>query len=135
MRELYRRILFTILVSNNDDHLKNHGLLHRGGGSWSLSPAFDINPQPHRHRHLETGISELSGNAASIEAALEAAPFFEVEADAAASTLARMIGTIAERWRGHCRAAGMMGAEIKQYESAFDHEESRVAQRLVRKFA
>ncbi|MYE53236.1 MAG: type II toxin-antitoxin system HipA family toxin [Gammaproteobacteria bacterium] len=132
--ELYRRILFTILVSNNDDHLKNHGLLHRGGGRWSLSPAFDINPQPHRHRHLETGISELSGNAASIEAALEAAPFFEVGADDAASTLARMIGSIAERWRGHCRAAGMTGAEIKRYESAFDHEETRVARRLVREF-
>ena len=134
LRELYRRILFTILVSNNDDHLKNHGLLHRGGGRWSLSPAFDINPQPHRHRHLETGISELSGNAASIEAALEAAPFFEVGADDAASTLAGMVGTVAERWRGHCRAAGMTGSEIKQFENAFNHEETRVARRLVREF-
>ena len=134
LRELYRRILFTILVSNNDDHLKNHGLLHRGGGRWSLSPAFDINPQPHRQRHLETGISELSGNAASIEAALEAALFFEVGADDAASTLAGMVGKVAERWRGHCRAAGMTGSEIKQLENAFNHEETRVARRLVREF-
>ena len=62
LTELYRRILFTILVSNNDDHLRNHGLLHAACGQWTLSPAFDINPQPHRHRHLETGISELSGS-------------------------------------------------------------------------
>ena len=67
---------------------------------------------------------------ASIEAALEAAPFFEMDADEAASTLARMVGTIAERWRGHCRAAGMTGAEVKQYEGAFDHEETRRARRL-----
>ena len=68
MSELFRRILFSVLVSNNDDHLKNHGLLHAGGGLWALSPAFDINPQPYRVRRLETGISELSGNAASVEA-------------------------------------------------------------------
>lgn len=85
MAELYRRILFTILVSNTDDHLKNHGLLHAGGGRWTLSPAFDINPQPFRRRQLETGISELSGNTASIEAALEASPIFGVPRDAAAA--------------------------------------------------
>ena len=66
MDELYRRILFTILVSNTDDHLKNHGLLHVGEGRWMLPPAFDINPQPYRRRHLETRISDLSGNLASI---------------------------------------------------------------------
>lgn len=37
MAELYRRVLFTIPVSNTDDHLKNHGLLHAGGGRWTLS--------------------------------------------------------------------------------------------------
>ena len=62
---------------------------------------------------------------------MEAAPFFEMEADEAASTLVRMIGTIAERWRGHCRAAGMTGAEVKHDESAFDPEETRRARRLV----
>ena len=51
LTELFRRMLFTILVSSNDDHLKNHGLLHAGEGLWVLSPAFDINPQPHRRRH------------------------------------------------------------------------------------
>ena len=124
-------MLFTILVSNNDDHLKNHGLLHAGEGRWALSPAFDINPQPHRRRHLETGISELSGNAASIEAALEAAPFFDLEADVVLDMLSRMVSIIDARWRAHCRAAGMTAQETALYEPAFDHEESRVARRLV----
>ena len=130
MAELYRRVLFTILVSNNDDHLKNHGLLQAGGGRWVLSPAFDINPQPRRRRHLETGISELSANAASIEAAVEASPFFDVGHGAATGMLARMISIIDGHWRAHCRAAGMTAEEIRRYEPAFDHEESRIARRL-----
>lgn len=125
-------MLFTILVSNNDDHLKNHGLLHAGGGLWVLSPAFDVNPQPYRRRHLETGISDLSGNAASIEAALDAAPFFDVERDAAVAALSRMVRTIDEQWRSRCREAGMSGREIGLYEPAFDHHESRIARRMIR---
>ena len=46
LRELHCRILFSILVSNDDDHLKNHGFLYVGDGNWRLSPAFDINPNP-----------------------------------------------------------------------------------------
>jgi len=134
MDELYRRILFTILVSNTDDHLKNHGLLHVGGGRWMLAPAFDINPQPYRRRQLETGISDLSGNVASIEAALEASPFFGVARDSAAGALSRMISTIDEGWRAHCLAAGMTVEEIKRYEPAFDHEESRVARHVAARF-
>ncbi len=130
LEELYRRVLFTILVSNNDDHLKNHGLLHVGGGRWVLSPAFDINPQPHRQRGLETGISELSGNAASVEAALEAAPFFDIDRTAAAKTLADMAATINNRWRDHCRNVGLTARQIAHYRPAFDHEEHRFARRL-----
>ena len=132
MTELFRRVLFTILVSNNDDHLKNHGLLHAGGGLWALSPAFDINPQPHRRRLLETGISEISGNAASIEAALDAAPFFDIERDAAVVMASRMVSTIDEQWRACCRAAGLTAAEIEMYEPAFDHPETRIARRTTR---
>ena len=130
MAELYRRILFTILVSNTDDHLKNHGLLHAGGGRWTLSPAFDINPQPFRRRQLETGISELSGNTASIEAALEASPIFGVPRDAAAAELSRLTSIIDEQWQPNCLAAGMTAEEIALYRPAFDHDETRIARRI-----
>lgn len=128
--ELYRRILFNILVSNNDDHLQNHGFLYAGNNRWRLSPAFDINPQPQRHPHLKTGISELSGNAASIEAAVEAAPFFGVTQDMAVNTLKSMLDTIETEWRAMCRAAGMTDADIIYYEPAFTHNETRVATRI-----
>ena len=130
IEELFRRILFTILVSNNDNHLKNLGLIHVERGLWRLAPAFDINPQPRRERHLETGISELSGHAASIEAALEAAPFFDIERDQARQTLARMVSVIETEWRGHCRAAGLTAQDIRRYENAFEHKEMRAARRL-----
>lgn len=130
IEELFRRILFTILVSNNDNHLKNLGLLHVERGLWRLAPAFDINPQPHRQRHLETGISELSGNAASIEAAIEAAPFFDIERDQARRMLGRMVSVIDTQWRGHSRAVGLTVRDIRQYEGAFEHEETRRARRF-----
>lgn len=133
LAELYRRILFTILVSNADDHLRNHGLVHVQKGQWALSPAFDINPQPHRHRHLETGISELSGNEASIEGALDAAPFFEISRDEARMALRNVVGVIDERWRIECRNVGMNAREVRAYTSAFEHEESRMARRLLGK--
>lgn len=130
LAELFRRILFSILVSNNDDHLRNHGLLHVGDGLWVLSPAFDINPQPERTRHLETGISELSGHAASIEEALEAAPFFDIDGDEGRSMLGSMVVVIDARWRQRCREAGLSAAEIAHYARAFEHEETEVARRL-----
>ena len=130
LAELYRRVLFTILVSNNDDHLRNHGLLHVTNGQWALSPAFDINPQPHRRRHLETGISELSGSEASIEAALEAAPFFEIDLDAARTMLGDMVRAIDSLWRIECRKSGMSARDTNSYASAFEHEEVRIARRL-----
>ncbi|WP_265258937.1 HipA domain-containing protein [Verminephrobacter aporrectodeae] len=40
----FQRVSFSILVSNVDDHLKNHGFLYSGNGKWRLSPAFDVNP-------------------------------------------------------------------------------------------
>ena len=131
LQELYRRILFTILVSNNDDHLKNHGFLHTGDDGWTLAPAFDINPQPARHRQLETGISPLSGNAASIEAAIEASPFFEIDEDAARSTAFRMATQISEQWRGFCRRNGMMAEDCRSYAPAFEHPEMAAALKLM----
>ena len=131
MEELHQRLMFTILVSNNDDHLKNHGFLYDRDGRWVLAPAFDINPQPERHRILETGISEEYGRAASIEAAMEAAPLFELDEDRARANLKRMVGIIESQWTVHCRAAGMSAREIAALRPAFDHEETATARKLV----
>ena len=44
MEELWRRIVFSIMISNTDDHLRNHGFLYSIGQGWILSPAYDLNP-------------------------------------------------------------------------------------------
>ena len=126
LKELHDRIMFTILVANNDDHMKNHGFLYSGNNIWVLSPAFDINPQALRHRHLETGISPYSSNVASIEAAIEAAPFFDVAEDEARKRAVDMARKINLEWRGHCSNAGMSAADINKYRPAFENDEMQL---------
>jgi serine/threonine-protein kinase HipA len=77
LEELFRRIVFNICVSNTDDHLRNHGFqLTRQG--WTLSPAYDLNPNP-RGTGLNLNISEAD-NALDLSLAMEVAPFFRLEA-------------------------------------------------------
>lgn len=131
MEELHNRLMFTILVSNNDDHLKNHGFLYEAEGRWVLAPAFDINPQPERHRMLETGISEEYGRVASIEAAVEAAPYFDLTEDRARANLRRILEVVEQQWVAQCKAARMSTREIAAYRPAFDHGETKTANKLV----
>ncbi len=130
MAELWRRLLFTILVSNTDDHLQNHGLLHVSGGRWALAPAFDIVPQPERRRRLKTGIAPEYGKAASVEAALDAAPRFGLDRDRARSMLRAMLEITGGQWAAHCRAQGMAAQSIAACRPAFEHEETAAARRL-----
>ena len=46
LHALWRRMVFNVLISNTDDHLRNHGFLHVPGRGWTLSPAYDLNPTP-----------------------------------------------------------------------------------------
>jgi len=128
--ELYRRLVFTILVSNKDDHLKNHGFIYVGTQRWRLSPAFDINPAPDREPHLETAIMEGGAHDRSIALALEACDFFEI-AEADARTLIRnMANTLALAWREALRRVGVTGELAKAYEPAFANQESELARSM-----
>ena len=123
LRELWSRIVFTILVSNTDDHLKNHGFVYAGDGQWSLSQLFDVNPQPERHRLLKTAIIEGEPFAASLELALEAAVFFNLAADEASELARVMAQQIKNRWSDMMRAHGVTSTELRRLETAFEHVE------------
>lgn len=126
-RELYLRLIFTILVSNKDDHLKNHGFLYVGAGRWRLSPVFDVNPAPDRNPHLETAIIEGGGHDRSIRLALEACEFFEI-AEADARWMIRETALrISDEWREMLRQVGVSGGLARQYESAFINDQSEMA--------
>lgn len=128
--ELYRRLIFTILVSNKDDHLKNHGFLYVGRGQWRLSPMFDVNPAPDRNPHLETAILEGGSHDRSILLALEASEFFEIKPTAARALIRELATTVAQNWRGALRDAGVTGAQARGFEPAFEHDEAELARTL-----
>ena len=130
LNELWRRIIFTILVSNKDDHLKNHGFIYSGSDRWRLSPAFDINPSPSRHRVLETGIVQGGTFDASLEIALEACEFFDLTPDAARRHALQMAETIANGWKQALRDEGTSSDEARGYADAFEHAEAEKALRL-----
>ena len=74
---LYRRVVFNVLISNVDDHLRNHGFLWLGKAGWSLSPAYDLNPVPTdlKARVLTTNI-DLDEGTCSLDLLEAASEYF-----------------------------------------------------------
>jgi serine/threonine-protein kinase HipA len=112
--------------------LHNHGFLHVAKDQWRLSPAFDVNPFPDRQRELKTWISEEAGPAASIDALMAVAAYFQLDKEAAVKILSEVERTIST-WRVRGRELGMSAAELEQFADAFEHREREVAQAIVRK--
>jgi serine/threonine-protein kinase HipA len=128
LRELWRRLIFSLLASNYDDHLRNHGFLMREPGRWALSPAYDLNPVPEidRAQTPKTAITE-DGEEPTIAAALGAAPRFGLKA-AEAKIIVRGIVAAVSDWRKAGRQLRIKASTLDGYASAFEHplmEEAR----------
>lgn len=121
LEALWRRIVFDILISNTDDHLRNHGFLYAGADGWRLSPAYDLNPVPTdiKPRILATMIDEADGTA-SLELALSVAGYFDID-DGRAKKIAKEVGQAVAHWRTVAEKAGITDAEIGRMASAFEH--------------
>ena len=121
LEELWRRVVFSVLVSNTDDHLRNHGFLYDRGRGWRLSPAFDLNPTPtdERARVLATNIDEHDGTA-SLELALATAGYYGL-APRDARRLAGEVGREVGGWREVAERMGATRRESDRMESAFSH--------------
>jgi serine/threonine-protein kinase HipA len=132
LRELWRRLVFSLLVSNYDDHLRNHGFLMREPGRWSLSPAYDINPVPEvdRARVNKMPISE-DNEEPSMEGALAVAPRFGIKATDA-KTILRDVAKIASSWRRTGGKLKLKASTLSAYESAFENQLTVEAQRLLK---
>jgi serine/threonine-protein kinase HipA len=118
MEELWRRIVFNILVSNSDDHLRNHGFLLTPTG-WRLSPAFDINPIP-RTTGLTLNISEYS-NALDVDLAREVAEQFRIGKEKREKIIAE-ISVAVSKWDHIAERFGISRREREDMEEAFNAE-------------
>ncbi|MEQ1908699.1 MAG: HipA domain-containing protein [Vicinamibacterales bacterium] len=124
---LWRRLVFNILISNTDDHLRNHGFLYEGQGGWRLSPAYDLNPVPVdvKPRILSTAVNE-DDTTASLTLAMEVAGYFELS-DPEAREVAGTVGRAVATWRAEAAGHGLSKAAIDRMASAFEHDDLRTA--------
>jgi serine/threonine-protein kinase HipA len=127
MEALWRRLVFNVLISNTDDHLRNHGFLYEGQAGWRLSPAYDLNPVPTdiKPRILATAINE-DDNTASLALAMEVAGYFDLDEDKARAIAAK-VGKAVSTWRDEAARHGFTKAEIDRMASAFEHEDLKNA--------
>ncbi len=117
LTELFRRVVFDIAVSNQDDHLRNHGFLLTERG-WRLSPAYDINPV-NNARHLSLYI-DMDDGIRSFEKALSTCEFYHLGIEAAKEIIGRTAETVAGTWQKLADRYEIKKAEQRYMASAFE---------------
>ena len=117
LKELWSRMLFSILISNTDDHLRNHGFLKQSPNGWSLSPLYDVNPSVDRTSNLQLNIDETS-SATSIDLAFSVADYFGLSKPEADKILKQQIAAVSE-WKDIAQHFGIGNAEISRLNAAF----------------
>jgi serine/threonine-protein kinase HipA len=128
LQQLWRRLMFNLLITNVDDHLQNHGFLHVEHGLWRLAPAFDINPFPDKDRESKTWLSEQDGPITDVQMLLARAPYFALNAEQALSVLSEVHCAVS-KWRqvALSREVGLSIAELDDFALAFEHEQMGTA--------
>lgn len=123
LKELWRRLVFNILVSNTDDHLRNHGFLQRTGG-WELSPAYDMNPVPADigPRVLSTAIDEYGDRTARLNLAMETAGYYGID-KGQAKAISKEVASAVSEWKVKAQTYGLSDSDKSYMESAFDHDD------------
>ena len=130
LAELWRRIIFNMLITNVDDHLRNNGFLHEDREFWRLSPAFDINPSPERVRELKTWISEDAGPDMTIDALMSVIAYFRITNSRAKEILSEVAHAV-DNWRMTGQSIGMSDEELEPFVAAFEHGERDAAKKLI----
>lgn len=116
LEQLYRRVVFNVLVGNRDDHLRNHGFIRNKTG-WRLAPAFDMNPSLYKPEHALT----LDGNVAapSMKAVRETAEDFYRLTRAQADAIEKQVMDVVKAWPERAALLGMSRFEVQQMTKVF----------------
>ena len=133
VRQLWRRLVFNLLITNVDDHLQNHGFLHVERGLWRLAPAFDINPFPDKDRESKIWLSEQDGPITGLEMLLARSAYFALDPKQALAVLAEVHAAVSN-WRqlACSRDVGLRPAELDDFAPAFEHPQMDAATMLLR---
>ena len=121
--ELWQRVLFSVLISNVDDHLRNHGFLYDSAKrGWRLSPAYDLNPVPPdvKPPYLSTMIDEHN-NAASFEVVLETAEYYGLTEVDTRRIVKKTVAAVSN-WRREAAKFDSSRREIDRMAGAFEHD-------------
>lgn len=116
IRELWKRIIFNMAVSNTDDHLRNHGfILHKYG--WRLSPLYDVNPIPYGNE-LSLNVT-YSENSISISLLKEFANQIDISEEDAENDIRFVLKTVRDNWERLALAYGISHESINYMRQAF----------------
>jgi len=119
LRQLWRRIVFSVLISNTDDHLRNHGFLHQRSAVWRLAPAFDLNPNPAAGtKYLSTAIDTADTEARLGTAMAVAADHFRLPDEQARRVLQEVARAVSQ-WQQVAGQFGLSRSEITEMAPAF----------------
>ncbi|SAK54940.1 putative protein related to capsule biosynthesis enzyme-like protein [Caballeronia hypogeia] len=132
--ELFKRMIFNIFVSNNDDHLRNIGFLWDAElQGWRLSPVYDVLPQPslasERFQHLGVG---KSGRLATLDNALTRLDAFQLSMSLACDLIADVWEAV-RQWRDAFDGFGIDLRESQKVASAYRHIDDIASQELRRR--
>jgi serine/threonine-protein kinase HipA len=127
LENLWRRMVFNVLISNVDDHLRNHGFLYFSSFGWHLAPAYDLNPTPTdiKPRILSTAI-DLIDPSASVDLAMSVAHYFDLS-NLQARKIIKETGAVTALWRQEALRLKIKKGEIDRMASAFEHEDLQKA--------
>ncbi|MGN0377965.1 MAG: type II toxin-antitoxin system HipA family toxin [Butyrivibrio sp.] len=114
--ELWKRIVFSMAVSNTDDHFRNHGFILSDNG-WILSPLYDVNPDIYGD-NLSLNVDE-DNSAIDFDLAVDSAPFYGIDRDIAADIVTDMRTVVGQNWKLLADKYGIKRGEIEMMQPAF----------------
>jgi serine/threonine-protein kinase HipA len=118
MRELFRRMLFNIMMDNTDDHEKNHALVMTEREQYELAPAFDVLPSGQALGFQQMRVGEQAADS-TLANALSMSALFALSKDEAAREAAA-VAQVVSGWKEHFAACGVTSADIELYAEQID---------------
>ena len=118
MHELFRRMVFNILIDNTDDHEKNHALIRGEREQYELAPAFDVLPSGQALGFQQMRVGEQAADS-TLANALSMSALFALKKDEASSEI-RAVARVVSGWKEHFAASGVAAADIELYAEQID---------------